>query len=212
MNSREEKIGYRLGAPRPEKKIEPYYPYVYPEESRVNPIWNTGEIVVIEMKDGNYTLGKNYIYTNPEDEREYYVTCRIKVDENNKPYIDVYEGLSDFSEETCKTEMRVWNTKQQTGNIVCGQKVLTTIDDMIEKDESVFEFVGKCVEEDRQKYFESMIRSVDLSRHGLIILLKYVESAKQHGEKFGRYMFNKKIKAIDLSEIEKELDEESLDK
>lgn len=171
-------------------------------------IWDSGDIVLVEKKDGEYTLGITILYKDINFNTNIR-TFEIKLDENNVPYIDVYGGLEDLTIETCKTRTVYYKTlNNDVTNIVEGAPVSKLTDGLLDAEYSVFDFDGDCVGKDRNKYFYGIFKSAGLNPHGLKVLLEYVKSAKERGENLGEYVFSDKVKKIDLSKIEPKQDEE----
>ena len=189
------------------KEKEPFYPYVPESLRRVWVKWDGKLIKVIKMKDGSYTLGYNYCYTRPEG-KEYCVTCEVKLDDRGNPYIDVYDGLTDFSKENCAMIINDYESEEQKVNMVGAIGVSDVFEGEIFGGNSVFEFVGCCVEKEKGRFFRETYQSTVLGEYAVATLLKYVQSLKEKQISLDEFIYSRKVKKIDLSEIEKELNEE----
>lgn len=144
--------------------------------------WPIDKISLIQMKDGSYSIGIHIKYKQSDhslrDE-----TCKILLDENNVPYLEL-GGEFDFTTENCVEHITSFPYGDLPGHhhIVMGDDI-----------SRVFEFTGECLDESKiNDYFIKCSKNPDfrnysatnrsrysedtgLTQKSLAILFKYIE-------------------------------------
>ena len=165
--------------------------------------WPTEQVKLIEMNDGSFALGVNVQYTNKNGDL-CYETCRIQLDEDNVPYVELGADQG-FSEENCKSKISYIKYTDSTGfnRTVEGLPIMTLDDGVNVCEKSVFKFVGDSVTEPTiRKYFSGYYREAWLNQKGIELVYKFVTSEENKSILAERV---RKPNEVELAGMQKEL-------